>query len=424
MKISISIAILAALCSAMAFGQATAQIHGVVQDMSGAAIPGAMVKATQTETGISRTVTSEADGGYVLSNLPLGPYQLEVNKDGFATVVQMGIVLQVNSDPAIPVALKVGVVSDRVSVEANATQVETSSIGVGSVIENQRVLDLPLNGRQPTDLIALSGAAVQTAVSPAYGMRTGVKMSAAGGLVDGIQYNLDGAQHINFLDGTSMPLPFPDALQEFKISTSTQEAASGGHSGAAVNAVMKSGTNGFHGDLFEFLRNTDVNARDFFAKGQDGLKRNQFGGVLGGPIRKDKLFFFMGYQGTFVRQTPIASLTTVPTTQMLQGDFTGIESPNCPGGGKTLKAPFGTGGFGTNMINPGLFSPAAVKIAALLPKAIDSCGDFLTGNPLSENDHEVSTRVDYQMSDKQSLFVRYMLVKQLIALPYTLVSRA
>jgi len=294
MKLSISITFLAALCSALAFGQATAQIHGVVQDMSGAAIPGAMVKATQTETGISRTVTSEADGGYVLSNLPLGPYQLEVNKDGFATVVQMGIVLRVNSDPAIPVALKVGAVSDRVSVEANATQVETSSVGVGSVIENQRVLDLPLNGRQPTDLIALSGAAVQTAVSPAYGMRTGVKMSVAGGLVDGIQYNLDGAQHINFLDGTSMPLPFPDALQEFKISTSTQEAASGGYSGAAVNAVMKSGTNGFHGDLFEFLRNTDVNARDFFAKGQDGLKRNQFGGVLGGPIRKDKLFFFMG----------------------------------------------------------------------------------------------------------------------------------
>ncbi len=402
------------------WAQATAQMHGVVQDMSGAAIPGATVKATQTDTGISRTVTSEADGGYVISNLPLGPYQVEANKEGFATVVQMGIVLQVGSDPAVPIALKVGAVSERVSVEANASQVETSSVGVGSVIENQRVLDLPLNGRQPTDLIALGGAAVTSGASPSYGMRTGIKMSVAGGLQNGIQYNLDGAPHINFFDGTSMPLPFPDALQEFKIATSTQEASSGGHSGASVNAVMKSGTNGFHGDLFEFLRNYQANGRDFFALGPDGLKRNQFGGVLGGPIKKDKLFFFMGYQGTFVRQTPIASATVVPTPAMLQGNFTAFESPSCPGGGKTLAAPFGQNGYATNTVNPALLSPAALKISALLPQPINQCGQFLTGNPLSEDDHEVSTRVDYQLSDKQSLFVHYMLVKQIIAVPYTL----
>jgi hypothetical protein len=257
----LKIALLCALTAAAIWAQATAQIHGVVQDMSGAAIPGATVKATQTETGIARTVTSEADGAYVISNLPLGPYQIEVNKEGFATIVQMGVVLQVGSDPAIPIALKVGAVSERVSVEANASQVETSSVGVGTVVDNQRVLDLPLNGRRAVDLVAISGAAVQTGTSPGYGMNTGYKISVAGGMPDGVQYVLDGANHDNFFDGTSMPLPMPDSLQEFKIATSTQDAGNEGRAGAVVNSVMKSGTNTFHGDLFEFIRNSDVNAR-------------------------------------------------------------------------------------------------------------------------------------------------------------------
>jgi hypothetical protein len=386
--------------------------------MSGAALPGATVKATQTDTGISRTVTSGGDGGYVITNLPLGPYQIEVSKEGFSSIVQMGIVLQVGSDPAVPIAMKVGAVTERVEVEANASQVETTNVGVGSVIESQRVLDLPLNGRQPTDLIPLSGAAVQTGVSPSYGMRTGVKIAVAGGLQDGVQYYLDGANHDNFFDGTSMPLPFPDALQEFKISTSTQDAGTIGRAGASVNAVMRSGTNNFHGDAFEFLRNTDVNARDFFQKGPDGLKRNQFGGTVGGPIKKDKLFFFAGYQGTFVRQTPLANSTTVPTPAMLNGDFSAYEA-QC-NGGKILKGGFGANGFAANTIDPALLDPAAIKISKLLPQvpASNVCGTILYAVPLSEDDHEGDIRGDYQVSDKQSLFVRNMLVKQLIAVPY------
>ncbi|MEQ1947011.1 MAG: carboxypeptidase-like regulatory domain-containing protein [Bryobacteraceae bacterium] len=402
-------------CVAM-WAQATAQIHGAVTDMTGSGVPGANVKATQTETGVTRTITTEADGGYVLANLPIGPYTVEITKDGFTTYVQSGIVLQVGSDPNVIASLKVGAVSERVNVEANASQVETRSVGVGNVIENQRVIELPLNGRQPTDLVTLSGAAVQTSASRGFGMRTGVLISVAGGNTGGVQYYMDGAPHSNLFDGSGLPLPFPDAMQEFKISTSTQDAASSGHSGAAVSAVMKSGTNSLHGDMFYFLRNYAVNARDFFAKAQDGLKRNQFGGVLGGPIKKDKLFFFMGYQGTLVRQTPIANTTFVPTDDMLKGDFRTFAACN----GRTLSAPFGTNGFAANMIDPALFSPAAVKIAQRLPKALDGCGTYLTGNPLSENDHEVNTRVDYQMSEKQTLFGRYMLVKQDIAVPYSL----
>src|SRR5215471_99872 len=192
-------------CASPMWGQATAQIHGTVQDLSGAAVPGATVKATQTETGTARTTVSEADGGYVLTNLPLGPYNVEVSKEGFATALESGIVLQVNSDPAVIVTLKVGALSERVTVEANASLVETRSGGVGTVIETQRILDLPLNGRQPTDLITFAGAAVQTGASPGFGMRTGVNISVAGGTVDGVQYNLDGSPHLNLFDGTSMP---------------------------------------------------------------------------------------------------------------------------------------------------------------------------------------------------------------------------
>ena len=213
--------------------------------------------------------------------------------------------------------------------------------------------------RQPTDLITLSGSSVQPGVSAGYGMRTGALISVAGSRIERVQYNFDGAPHINTLDGGGMPLPFPDALQEFKVSISVQNASNSGHSGATVNSVTKSGTNAFHGNLFEFLRNYDVNARDFFASQPDGLKRNQFGGTAGGPIKKDKLFFFVGYQGTLVRQTPINTVAFVPTPDMLRGDFTTFASALCQGGRPlTLRGP-----FVNDQVNPALLSPAAVNIA-------------------------------------------------------------
>jgi len=152
------------ICSG-AWAQATAQIHGAVQDTTGAVVSGAEIKATQTDTGVTRTVISAADGSYVLTTLPLGPYRLEVSKEGFTTAVESGIVLQVNSDPAVAIALKVGAITEQVQVEANAAIVETRSSGVGSVVETQRIIDLPLNGRNVTDLITLAGAAVQNGTS-------------------------------------------------------------------------------------------------------------------------------------------------------------------------------------------------------------------------------------------------------------------
>jgi hypothetical protein len=397
-------AVLFFLACLAVFGQAVSQISGTVTDQTGAVVPGVEISATQTETGIKRSVMTDASGFYILPNLPLGPYRLDATKQGFRSYVQTGIVLQVGTNPEIPITLAVGELTQEVQVEANATQVETRSSGVATtVFETQRILDLPLNGRQATDLITLSGLAVQTGTSPAYNMSTGVNISIAGGTSYSVQYNLDGASHLDTYVGTNMPLPFPDALQEFRVITSSQEASGGGHSGAAVQAVTRSGTNQLHGDLFEFFRNSSMNGRDFFANRSDQLKRNQFGGVIGGALKKDKLFFFVGYQGTITRQTPSDVTAFVPTAAMLTGDFSAYRANNC---GAVDPAALDANG---KLIRP--LSPAALNISKFLPKTSDVCGRVSTGNPLSENRMQVPVRLDYQLSAKQSIFGRYLVTR-------------
>src|SRR5438874_5235388 len=280
--IGLAAVLMACLLTTTVWGQATAQISGTVKDQSGAVLPGVEVTATQTDTGIVRTAVTNETGSYVLSNLALGPYRVEAGLPGFRTYAQTGIVLQVNSNPAINPILEVGQVSEQVEVQANAALVETRSTAVGQVIENQRILELPLNGRQVTDLVTLSGAAVQTGTSPDTSWQGGVYISIAGGQAFGVAYSLDGAMHTNVYDGSQMPMPFPDALQEFKVAASGMSATGGTRgSGGQVSSVTKSGTNEFHGDAFEFVRNYQFNARNFFALKRDSIKRNQYGGSLG-----------------------------------------------------------------------------------------------------------------------------------------------
>ena len=213
---------------------------------------------------------------------------------------------------------------------------------MATVVESQRILELPLNARQVTQLITLSGVAVVTAASPGYGMNTGLRISVAGSNDFGVTYTLDGAPNSNVHDGTGLHLPFPDALQEFRLTTGSQEASSGLRSGASVSAVTRSGTNVFHGSLFEFNRDNRFSSPDFFSNQKDGLKRNQFGGTIGGPIRRDRVFFFAGYQGTTTRQFPLNATAFVPTAAMMAGDFSAYMSPECNGGRVVapLRAPF------------------------------------------------------------------------------------
>ena len=271
----------------LVWAQATAQISGSVKDQSGAVLPGVEVTATQTATGAKRNAVTDETGSYILQNLPIGPYTIEAALPGFRTYVQSGIVLQVGTNPTVNATLQVGQVSDQVEVQADAALVETRSSGVGNVIDNQRVLELPLNGRNPTELIFLAGAAVPTTDGS---LNSGVRnyatvvIQVGGGMNGGLNYMLDGGTHDDPENNLNLPLPFPDALQEFKVEMSGLAAQYGHHAAGTINAVTKSGTNAFHGDVFEFLRNGAMNAQNFYATSQDGLKRNQFGGTFGGPI--------------------------------------------------------------------------------------------------------------------------------------------
>jgi hypothetical protein len=409
--------LLSCLACEVVWAQATAQINGTVKDQSGAVLPGVEITVTQTETGIARSAITDETGSYVLPNLPVGPYRLEAALPGFRTYVQTGILLQVNSNPAINLTLQVGQVSEQVEVQANAALVETRNSGVGQVIENERILELPLNGRQATDLIVLAGAAVQTALNnPDRTMQGSAAMAVAGGMNTGTVYILDGAMHNDPYNNMNLPLPFPDALQEFKVETSALSAQYGMYSGASVNSVTKSGTNNFHGDVFEFVRNDLFNARNYFATKNSTLKRNQFGGTAGGPILRNKLFFFGGYQGTTIRQDPADNKTFVPTAAMLEGDFTVFTSAACTSNRPVvLKAP-----FVNNRIDPALFSKAALVVASKLPKTSDPCGLITYGIRTVSNDHQFVGRTDYQASNNNSVFGRFLTSKYTQPVPYSI----
>lgn len=420
MKKLFALAFLASIFLARTNAQSApvAQISGIVQDATGAAVPAAHVTITNADTSATRTVDSAADGSYTFTNLVAGPYKLQVTKDGFAMYVQSGIILEVNSNPKINAILKVGAVSEQVEVQANAAMVETQSTGVGQVIDQRRVVDLPLNGRNVTQLIALSGAAVSAVNPNSAGVNTGTggivnnlnyptvaAFSVAGGQGNATNYFLDGGTHMDPRSNVGLPLPFPDALQEFKLETSSLPANYGSHPGGTVNAIVKSGTNAFHGDLFEFLRNGDMNARNFFAPTRDSLKRNQFGGVVGGPVIKDKLFFFVGFQGTTERTAPATVTSFVPTAAVLQGNFQTILSSasGCQKNPVTLSSSVAS----NNILLPGAINPIAQKFLALLPVSSDPCGKLLYGIPTIDNEYEGVVRTDWQRTATDSIFFRY-----------------
>ena len=398
------------LASSLAWAQATAQMSGTVRDESGAVLPGVTVTATQTDTAFTRTVVTDGSGAYVLPNLPTGPYELTAALSGFNTYRRTGIVLQVGGSPVINAALGLSQLAETVTVEAATPLVDVQSAGISEVVEQERILELPLQGRQVTDLIVLAGAALQTGTSSSRSMNGGVNVSVAGGLSTGVAYTLDGAIHNNPHDNTNLPLPFPDALQEFRVATSGLSADQGMHSGASVSAVTKSGTNRFAGNLFEFVRDRRFNAPDRFAEvgpdGEpvdDGLNRNQYGGTLGGPIVRDRLFFFGGYQGTRLRQRPADNIDYVPTAAMLAGDFTAFASSPCTSRAVTLGAP-----FVNNRIDPALFSPAALNLAGRLPSTDDPCGEIRYQQTQDEDEWQAVGKVDLQWSANHSVFGRYI----------------
>lgn len=390
---------------------AVAQITGTVVDSSGAAVAGAQVTMTETDKQVSRSTVTDASGSYVLPNLPVGPYSLDVKATGFKDYVQSGIVLVVNNNIQVNVTLQVGAITEKVEVSAATSLVETKENSVSVVIDQQGINDLPLNGRQATQLILSLGASAYGDAGDT-GSKTfysATRISVAGGQSNGTAYLLDGGDNTDAMSNVNMPFPFPDALQEFSIETSAVSSRFGTHPGATVNVVTKSGSNTLHGDLFDYLRNGDLNARNFFSlTGHDSLKRNQFGGTLGDRIIADKLFFFGGWQSTRNRSNPPQSTTHIPTAAMLAGDFTTIAGPACRSNGKgiTLNAP-----FTNNQISPLLLDPVAVAVTKYLPvSSADQCGKVTYGIPVTGDEDQWIGRIDWVQNAKHTLYGRYFIV--------------
>jgi hypothetical protein len=426
------LAIFSVSCLHAAAQSAVSQISGVVKDGTGAIVPEAEVQIKNTDTNIVHSVQSNGAGEYTIPSLPIGHYQLQVKKQGFSTFVQDGITLEVNSNPEINVALQVGLVTEQIEVQANASMVESHDTAVSQVINPEQIVDFPLNGREPTDLIALSGAAVNTngagGAINTLDYPSAVSYSVAGSQANATNYYLDGAQNLDFRTNVGLPMPFPDALAEFNLGISAMPANLGAHPGGAVNGVTRSGGNAFHGSAFEFVRNgiLDATARTYaaasgaYAAGvRDTLVRNQFGGTIGGPIKRDKMFFFAGYQGTLATSTPGGLTTTVPTTNMRNGDFSQYFAvgSGCSGASTATKNVYLNPAFTTtptsNMIQPALLqTPSAIlaaKVAALMPtNTIDACGDiaYIPG-PTVTAEHQGVGRIDWQRTAKDSIFARY-----------------
>src|SRR5277367_1966834 len=320
----------------------TASISGTVMDTSGAVVTGATVTATSVDTGLVTTLTTNAQGFYSFQSLPLGKYTIGVQMAGFKAYTQTGVVLDVNSALTIDVRLEVGSTAEKVVVSSDALHVDTESTQMGEVITGKEMTDVPLVTRSYTDLLGLQPGVAQTA-SQMTGAYAGPFISA-GFAVPLVSGDLNsGAVSVNgmresengfILNGVLVQemgysgagaIPNIDSINEFRILTNNPDAEYGNYSGGLINVVTKSGTNAFHGNLFEFVRNTDFDAANYFDEGTRGAyHQNQFGGTIGGPIKRDKIFFFADYQGNRVIQGQTERITGAPTAALEGGDLSSV----------------------------------------------------------------------------------------------------
>jgi Carboxypeptidase regulatory-like domain len=411
-RLRIVLSVLVALAFATsAFAQGgNVSISGTVSDPSGAVIPGAKVTVTQKATSFVREDVSNSAGQFNISSIPPANYTVTVAAPGFKQYGQE-VVMLADRSRNMDVHLQVGQATDQVTVEASSVQVNTVSPVLGQVIEHSRVTDLPLNGRNAADLTLLVPGAVSAIANNSGTLQGDTKqipgaeaIAVNGARPDQIGYNLDGANNEDLMSNVNLPFPFPDALQEFSVQTNSFDAQYGNNAGAVVNVVTKSGTNEWHGDLFEFVRNREFNAKNYFATSKDPLKRNQFGGVVGGPIYKNHSFIFFGWQKTIIRTVNNATNAIVPTVDNMNGNFS-FTNPTT-----VINNPFTHTPYANNA-SIGPVDPVAVNLAKLLPlwPAGSVGGSKAFGTPLKQNFDEYVTRFDQTLRGQDRLFGRFYL---------------
>ena len=386
-------------------------------DPSGASVASAKITITSVATGLSQSVSSDTSGYYVLPSVAPGDYTLRVEASGFAAASQQ-FTLHANQAVTSNVQLKLGAASEKVTVEAAPPQVNTTNSTLGEVVDQQRIVNLPLNGRNAATLTLLAPGT--TGGPPTNDVDQGQSktfpgaqtISTNGSRQNQVSYLLDGGNNVDQYTNVNLPFPFPDALEEFSLQTSNYSAEYGQNAGGVVNVVTKSGSNQLHGDLFYFVRNAVFNARNYFASQVDPLKRNQFGGVIGGPVviphvydGHNRTFFFFGYQGTIIRDEQGGQSAFVPTQANLNGDFSAYLTANNPdnavGSVVDLPSP-----FKNNMISSSLFDPAAVGVEKYLPHPTGN-GLVFYSQPIHQDFNELVARIDHSLSARDQLTIRY-----------------
>src|SRR5881397_208556 len=334
-----------------------ATVVGHVTDDTGAVVPGAMITIANVGTNESRTVIVNDSGEYAIPQLAPGQYTLTAEYTGFNKVVRSGIVLETNQQARFDIVLKVGGITEEVQVSAAAPLVTTENASLGNVVDQRKIVELPLNGRDYLQLAFMQPNVFATAQGSNLGFRGGLNVAGNSEIAN--QYLLDGVDNND--ETTNQPLhrPILDAVREFKILTGTYSAEYGRQAGGQIMVTTQSGTNAFHGSLWEFHRNSALDARNFFAPFKPSFRRNQFGGVVGGPIKKDKTFFFAAYEGQRRGQQE-ASLATVPSLALRNGDFSSVSAP--------VRNPFnGNNPFPGNQIPQSMWSKQGAGLLALYP---------------------------------------------------------
>jgi len=395
----------------------TAGIYGSVVDAQGAVVAGANVSLTHIERNQIRTARSNEVGQFVFPLIPVGGYVIRVEQPGFRTFEQTGIVLQVNDNRRIDVALEVGDISTRILVEATAAAVETSNATIKNVVDGKRVLELPLNGRNVLQLGTLVPGVVTAGTSLAGNSKQAAnnqKFSINGSRQNSTRFTLDGGDNQDNLTNVNGTYPFPDAVEEFSVQTAGAGAASGKSAAGAVNVITKGGTNEFHGSAFWFVRNYEFNAGSFFLHQSDNLKRNQLGGTLGGPVVRDKLFFFGGVQRSWTRTIPTESKALTMPAAHRSGDFSDLLSLAKP---VALTDPATGQKFPNNIIPSSRFSAAAQNM--LKDSPVPGRDGFTYWRQSVEGDpKDYIARVDWRPNTTHSLLVRYLQNSDLNTIPF------
>jgi hypothetical protein len=402
-------------CLSLSAQQITGTISGTVSDPSGAIIRGAAVTARQVETGLARTTTSDRNGNYVILELPIGHYRLQVAAIGFQEYVQDGITLNVNETAAVSPRLSLGSEKQQVLVSADAALIEPTVTSMGEVVQRRELEDLPLNGRNFWQLGLLQPGVVPLTpgvIEAGGSLRNGQAYAVNGQRPESNNFLIDGANNFNGVDGGFILKPPVDAIGEFRILTHGANAEFGGALGSTTNIITRSGTNHIHGTLWEFLRNDVLDANNYFAQTKEPLKQNQFGAAAGGPLKRDKTFIFGFYEGFLNRQGKTA-LTTVPSNKQRTGNFSelcpeGFSGGFCTNPAHQLFNVFANAPYPNNQVPQVQFSSISKNLLSFFPTPNVGTNLFSTTQTLRNDSDEFGIKVDHYLDPRDTLSFRYV----------------